>query len=318
MKIILTGITGNLGSELAHQLLRRKNEVIPIIRSDDIEAARDRLRVVLGEDAENVKSIILGDLQKECPQIVNFTDVDCIVNAAGIVHFKESRGRNAVIANSVLKMAEKLHVPFYHVSTAFVWKSNDSMPPRNDYEEDKQAAEAIIMEGNAPWCIVRPSILTGETQTGAIANFTGYYMIIRAFLSAASHSDEIVRFPFLIGRVNMIPIDLAAEKIIELVYGQKRGIHFATNSATISAQFALEKGLKFFGIDRKISFIKCSMEEYEKMDLTGVERRLFDFIHNFQPYWEGKQEFPDKENSPRFEITDQYLETILSYAGSRW
>jgi hypothetical protein len=143
-------------------------------------------------------------------------------------------------------------------------------------------------------------------------------MVIRAFLSAVSHSAAVIRFPFLTGRVNMIPDDLAAGKIIELVHGQAKGIYFVANGITTAAQFALEKGLNFFGIDRNVSFVKCSMEEYEKIDLTSVERRLFDFIQNFQPYWEGEQEFPDKENSPRFEITSQYLEKILSYAGSRW
>jgi nucleoside-diphosphate-sugar epimerase len=318
MKIILTGITGNLGSELAHQLLREKNEVISIIRSENVEMARGRLRAVLGKDSEDIKDIILGDLEKECPRLGVLADVDCIINAAGIVHFKESCGRNAAIAKNVLKIAEKLHAPLYHASTAFVWKTDNGMPPRNDYEEDKQAAEAIITESETPWCIVRPSILIGETQVGAIMNFTGYYMIIQAFLSAASHSDGIIRFPFLTGRVNMIPIDLAAGKIIELVHSQARGIHFVTNGITISAQFALEKGLKFFDIDKNVSFLHCSIREYEKMELTSAERRLFNFLHHFQPYWEGKQEFPNKEESPRFEITDQYLETILSYARSRW
>lgn len=322
MKIVLTGITGNLGLELARQLLGEGNEIVPVIRADDIGMARTRLQAALGKDAEKIqdKDVILGDLEKDPPKTNIFTQtaVECVINAAGVVHFKESHGRNTAIANNVLKMADELHVPLYHVSTAFVWKPNGDATPRNDYEKDKQEAEAVTMKAAVPWCIVRPSILTGDSRTGAIANFTGYYMIIRAFLSAVSHSDGGIRFPFLTGRVNMIPVDLVAGRIIELVQSKANGIHFIANSKTVSAQFALEKGLRFFGIDKKISFMECSMEEYAGMELTDAERRLLGFLHNFEPYWKGEQEFPGKENSPGFETTDQYLETILRYAGSRW
>src|SRR3989344_2187372 len=208
MNALLTGITGNLGYELSLDLIKRDIAVIPCVRPGNSEA--------LSFHPSKFKEVVEYDLAKS-GEIELSGNVDCIVHCAGVVHFREAKDKNERMMQSILKLAGSLKVPVYYVSTAFVYR-----PPgknfgfNNDYERDKFNAEQLLKASNISYSMFRPSVLVGHSRTGELRNFSGFYLIVRAFMVAIHASKargHTLRFPRMTGESNMVPVDQAAENI---------------------------------------------------------------------------------------------------------
>src|SRR3989344_5110054 len=109
MKILLTGITGNLGYEVARDLMSRGIIVVPIIRRPE---RQDAILDLKGRFKEIVYGDLLGDDDMKFPG-----DVDCIVHCAGVVHFRDTRSANEKMTLKVIDMAQKLKIHAYLIST---------------------------------------------------------------------------------------------------------------------------------------------------------------------------------------------------------
>jgi thioester reductase-like protein len=127
---------------------------------------------------------------------------------------------------------------FHHVSTCYVsgrypgvFHESDlsvSQTFNNWYEETKYLAELEVqqmMAGGLPATIYRPSIVSGDSHTGATQKYDGPYYFIRwilkqpeevAFLPVVGHPDEIA--------VNVVPSDYVVDAIAYLsALEQSRG-----------------------------------------------------------------------------------------------
>ena len=202
MKALLTGITGNIGHEVASELTKRGVDIVPIIRpSRQHDGAR--------HGAEVIYSDLIGT--DEIP--FNGT-ADCIVHCAGNVHFQKAGNTNERMVQKVMALAARLDLPLYCVSTAFIYRPpNANKAFNNNYEQDKWRAEQTLISSGIPHAIFRPSILVGNSCTGAIQNFSGYYLVAQAFISALGRSRQqgrALRFPRLSGKANMVTVDQAA------------------------------------------------------------------------------------------------------------
>ena len=70
-------------------------------------------------------------------------------------------------------MADFIGIPTYICGTNPGIMSEDVMPERNGfkniYEETKYDAEKMVRESGLPFTIFRPSVLIGDSKTGATA-----------------------------------------------------------------------------------------------------------------------------------------------------
>jgi len=303
MNILLTGITGNLGFEIAHSLNKREVKVLPVVR--DISSL-DRLGL-------SVEDAIEADLINENLKI-DSNKIDCIVHSAGNVHFEKSGDSNSKMMQSIIKTAKELDVPIYYVSTAFLWRESGSTEgPRNAYESDKLNSEKILKDSGVLHTIFRPSVLVGDTESGELINWSGYYLIVAKFLEAAKFvSSARVRFPVLTGTSNMIPANQAAETISETVVTKTLGeVVYVTNPEPPKAQWVLDTTLEFFGVRDKFEFVDIDFVDYEKLERSKEEEVLYLAGKHFSSYWSLAYNFPNpaiKENL----VTKEYLNKTLS------
>jgi thioester reductase-like protein len=216
---------------------------------------------------------------------------------------------NELMMTNIISLIEKIKVPLYYVSTAYLCKPNNE-PLFNKYEEDKQAAENVLNSSNVSSTIFRPSIITGNSKTGEIVNFSGYYLMVQALIKFLENSDKI-RFPSIDNYINIVPVDWVAESIVSKVEENSRGTFFITNTNPPLFNDLLIETLKFFKIDHKINLVDCSFEEYDHLDLNSTEREIFDRCKAFIPYIETKYHF---QNSIYDAILEpNYIQKILSY-----
>jgi len=306
MKVILTGITGNLGHEVAFDLLDRKVEVIPILRdmSKMPQVFKNKLNDVIENNLESNSRIDFDN------------HADLILHCAGSVHLKQSVGVNEMMTQKMINLAQKQQIPLYFVSTAFVHKPpEENSTFNNNYEMDKYRAEQAIINSGIKYAILRPSVLVGNTKTGAIQNFTGYYSVVKALLLYVNNSrmsHKKMRIPKFTGYSDVVPVDLVAKYIGDVIEEKKLGEFFITNPDPPKASWVLEKTINFFDVNELVKVIDCTYEEFGKLDLTDDERKFYDFCKHFKPYWSIDYVFPNslcKENL----ITQNYLKIILTY-----
>src|SRR3989338_2243719 len=140
MKTLLTGITGNLGYEIASDLARRGFVVVPIVRPSR-------------ESISDFEEVVYSDLTG-ADDIEFDGTADCIVHCAGIVHFRNAGNANEQMMLKVVSLAQRLKIPLYFISTAFVYRpvgENDAF--NNSYEKDKWQAEQILIKSGVPHAI---------------------------------------------------------------------------------------------------------------------------------------------------------------------
>jgi nucleoside-diphosphate-sugar epimerase len=302
MKVLLTGITGNLGFEIAQCLMKRGIEVVPVVRDSSS----------LGKLDVPSQNVIQADLLEENPPDISL-GVDYIIHSAGNVHFEKSEDSNTRMMHSVIHIAKQLDVPLYYISTAFLWReSGNVVAPRNQYEIDKLHSEEVLADSYVPHTIFRPSVLVGHSQTGMLNNWTGYYILVKAFLEAVKNtSGSKIRFPLLTGTSNMIPVDQAAEAIVDSVIQGKRGeLVYLTNPTPPQAQWVLETTLDFFGVREAFEFVDMDFIEYSNLTKTPPEEILSLMGAHFSPYWSLHYTFPASAITTNA-ITEEYLQRTL-------
>jgi len=302
MKVLLTGITGNLGFEIAHSLRKREVEIVPVVRNIcSLEQ--------LGLPADNAIEVDLAD----GPIEIHSNDIDCIVHSAGNVHFEKSGESNSNMMQSVIKIAEQLDVPIYYVSTAFVWRESGSAERfRNAYETDKAESERILQDSGIPHTIFRPSVLVGNTELGHLINWSGYYLLVAKFLEAVKVSGgSKIRFPRLSGTSNMVPVNQAARTISEVVTSNILDrLIYVTNPKPPEAQWVLDKTLDFFRVRDEFELLDIEFSEYEKLDKTEAETILYLSGKHFSSYWSLPYNFPKSALNENL-ITEEYLKKTL-------
>lgn len=302
MNVLLTGITGNLGFEIARNLNKKGVDILPVVRN------RKSLEVL----GLNFKRTIYTDLTKEVP-CIELSRIDCIIHSAGNVHFEKSEDSNSKMMRSVIQIAEKHKVPVYYVSTAFLWREPGSMEQlRNAYETDKAESERILQDSGVPHMIFRPSVLVGNRESGQLINWSGYYLLVAKFLETAKVAgDSKIRFPILKGTSNMVPADQAAEIISETVITNTFDtLVYVTNPEPPQAQWVLDVTLEFFGIKDKFEFLDIGFSEYEKIDKTQAEEILYSYGKHFSHYWSLLYNFP-KSTLDKNLISEEYIKKTL-------
>src|SRR4051812_22457893 len=186
--ILLTGASGVVG----RALLERLSDV-------DIVCLVHRSPVT----GPNVRTV-RGDITREhfglepLRYAALVAHVDAVVHCAAVTDFNRTDGSlettNITGTKNVIDFAEAAGAVLYHVSTAFVDTTADGTRGRTaaGYAASKSAGEELVRASRTPHVILRPSIVIGDAQSGAVAAFQGLHHVAAGIFA---------------GMVPMIPFD---------------------------------------------------------------------------------------------------------------
>ena len=153
-------------------------------------------------------------------------DHDLLIHCAATTRFDLSDADYCAtnvdgVANA-LTFARAGGMAFLHVSTAYVcgqrdgiiWE-DDPLPVKgfaNGYEASKAAGEALVAASGLTWAIARPSVVVGDSATGAIRTFDTVYAAFKLMAEGrvrhmAATADATIDF---------VPIDHVAAGIVAM------------------------------------------------------------------------------------------------------
>lgn len=243
-RIVITGATGFLGEQIVRVLLARRPEasLVLLMRGTEELTAAERLDSLLNRwfnpdqrDAvrRRVEAVPADIAAERCG--ISERDWTAladgatrIIHGAASVRFDmpldEARHVNVGGVRNLLSLAGEAHRRgtlrgFTCISTAFVAGRREGLAReselqegqrfRNTYERSKCEAEALVRERSRalPVAILRPSIIVGDSRTGATSSFNALYQLLRLYsnmrLRIVPARPETV--------VDMVPVDFVAE-----------------------------------------------------------------------------------------------------------
>ncbi len=246
--VLITGATGNIGARLVAEILAGIPEaaVIAIVRANSQPEAEDRLRraVRIFIPAHHLEAhghrlrVIPGDITRErfgfaIGEYAQLADeVTHIVHAAAATKFQLSvADAERVNCRGTFEVAAFAHKASFknllrlsYISTAytcgtrggFIREEAHCARPEfcNAYEQSKWEAEQYLVEraGEIPAIILRPSIVVGDSATGAILNFNVLYQPLRMLLHGIVR--ELPCAPEAL--LDIVPLDFVARAITEV------------------------------------------------------------------------------------------------------
>ena len=221
MKILVTGVTGQLGYDVVRELKRRGHEAIGAARQDfdltDEGVAKVFLARVKPEAVIHCAAYTAVDKAEDEPELARRVNVDA----------------TAVLA----RMAKMLRAKFMYISTDYVfpgmgtsfYDTDDPKAPRNVYGATKLAGEEVVQDALDEYFIVRTSWVFGKNGK----NF------VRTMLNLADTHDEVQVVDDQTGSPTYTP-DLA-RLLADMIVTDKYGVYHATNEGVCTwAEFAAE------------------------------------------------------------------------------
>jgi long-chain acyl-CoA synthetase len=252
--VFITGITGFLGRHVASRMLRRGDldQLLCLVRCDDAEHGQARIlkslaKVIPEEQARAMAAklrALPGDL---CEEGLGLSDEDraLLVNTAtSFLHcaadvrfnqdLEDARLRNVFGSEQVATLARDAHRQgqlqrFDWVGTAFVAGLRQDLVGegdleheagwKNSYEQSKYEAELLLRAefADLPMTVFRPSVIVGESSTGATSNFGMLYWPVQLY--ARGWWRTVVGRPET--PVDLVPVDFVADAIEYLSRNEK-------------------------------------------------------------------------------------------------
>ena len=210
-KILLTGVTGLVGSAFVVALLREKpaERFVCIARSNGGGSAADRVAKVLREQCvfdscpemtdkvlaavEVIDGDVVDIVPEELAKLDVLKDVDRVFHCAADVNLgKDPTGKTFKInyggTINMVKLSQLLNVKELHyVSTAYVAGKISGRAAEeqalnsgfnNPYEESKFKAEMLVRNSGIPFSVYRPAIITGRLSDGRVRRPLAFYRIV--------------------------------------------------------------------------------------------------------------------------------------------
>lgn len=233
LRIFMTGASGIIGSDLLATLLRKGHYVVCLIRSKNEISPYDRLEECIGQLPENCY-VINGDItQNHCGinegVLTKLKDspYDLMIHCAASVKMDQSNAITTELINvngtkNIIELTKYLNInKLHYISTAYV-NNGDSNP----YVITKRKAENIVSRSGLPYTICRLSITIGDSKSGKINGFSGYYALFSTLYMIANKSRKkrngYVNMPLCIdiledARINLIPIDWVSKMLTHII-----------------------------------------------------------------------------------------------------
>ena len=227
-KILVTGITGLVGSAFVVALLRERSdyEIVCLVRSGGGKSAAERVDSIIRdecafdgfpEDAGKILSkisVVEGDVTTIVPDELvkdpNLAGVTSVFHCAADVNLgKDPTGKvfriNYGGTQNMVALAKLLNVKeFHYVGTCYIagklcGTAYEDNPVdngfNNPYEESKFKAEFLVRESGIPFSIYRPAIITGRRSDGRIRKPLAFYRILEFLGKVKSHRCSKLGIP---------------------------------------------------------------------------------------------------------------------------
>lgn len=362
--IFFTGATGFLGRFIASRLLKEGNKLIFLARGKDGISAEERvaqaLRFVDPGERKGLYTIVEGDVSKKKLDLCSgyseliASGIDEVWHAAGSISFSE-RERDKIISTNTLSTEKILEFieavkpkKFHHISTAYVNDKGNALENEldcdrrfnNPYEESKCKAEQAVRKWSnknkgTKVFIYRPSIVVGDSETGKISNFSGYYRYMRTYhvikkgalnngsKNGIEKTNGIVILPISVpgtpdATINIITVDYAVDIIMKLCDKDIGGTYHITNQHPPTYSYLLKESLKALGI----SGPSANGGRTTAVHLKKIEDHIRNGLKDYLPYISKAIVFSQantekvlgKDFSKHKEITPELVKTLLNYA----
>ena len=299
MRILVTGAAGLIGGEVASRLAARGHRVSALVhRNPDVrgnDGAKPKLQAILHGDVTRPGL----DLDAE---VVG--DHDLLIHCAATTRFDLSeadyRATNVAGVANALAVARATGMAFLHISTAYVCGRRDGIILEQDplpatgfangYEASKAAGEALVAASGLAWAIARPSVVVGESETGAIRVFDTIYAAFKLIAQGrvkhmAATADATIDF---------VPIDHVAAGIVALAEDMTTAragtYHLVSAQPVPVATFAAAIG----SYPQFSAPILVSPEQFDPDTLPSLERRLYARVAGlYSSYFQRDPQFDD-------------------------
>lgn len=270
--LLLTGATGHVGGALLPRLLALPDQrVLALVRARDADHLAARRRTLLaatGAPDTDRLELLAGDttapglgLTASDREAV-FDQVDSVLHSAASVRFDlpedAAAAQNLEATATVLALcqdlAERGRLRRYdHVSTCYVagdragraleTERDLGQGFRNSYEWSKCQAEGrvhLARDRGLPVCVHRPSIVVGDSRTGATRSFNVLYWPLKTYTRGWWRT--------LPGRldalVDLVPVDWLADAMVALHRDPAslgRTVHLAQGDAALTIAQTMER-----------------------------------------------------------------------------
>ena len=240
VKMLLTGATGVIGSEVAARLhvqgvqlrLLTRGKLVPGI-PHDMHVVGDLREPDLGLSAAEYRR--LGGSIDRILHVASVVDFD--MSAEGII------GTNVNGTAAITALADRFDAELAFVSTAYTAQflsasrvsGTGCCLGRDAYLASKVAADHIVSSSRVPFQILKPSILIGHSENGNIKRSQGLHTFMDLYARG-----EIPFFPGTENtRIDFVPVDKVADEIAEsairdeLFDGSTRWITAGQNAPTV-------------------------------------------------------------------------------------
>ena len=347
--ILLTGANGFIGTQIARYLLKEEQAtILALVRAKDTQSANRKLAREWYDWPELTNALgtkiqaISGDI---CLPHLGLEEADYghiagkithIIHTAAdwrLVSIEELRKTNVAGTANVIELAKeanKHHLErFSHISTAYVAGARkgtvteedltDQYGFFTDYEKSKYEAEKIVQadKEDLSVSIFRPSMVVGDSQTGAIKTFNTFYFPLRLYLTGRMQFLPVS--PSL--KVNVVPVNYVAKSIIQLTFDAKANgltFHLVAPYESLPTLGELVRFLRTWAKNQLevklprpifLNVPRSSMKSLLKLQRAFQKRdqRVADTLISLAPYFSENRHF-ERQN----------LDTLLGSYDMKW
>jgi thioester reductase-like protein len=360
--VFLTGATGFLGAEIMKRVLvsHPGSRLTLLVRSSAQESASARIDKLLARTfgADEGKrhrarvDVVDGDISRPGLGLdARQTDavqssVDHVVHCAATVRFdlpyEVARRDNTEGTRHVLALAEGARSlrRLDYIGTSYVAGGREGLVFEdelyvgqnfsNSYERTKMEAETLVREfaKRHPTSIHRPSMVVGDSKTGATTSFEGMYQAVSMFKAAYSRGVRVALPADPKTRVDIVPIDYVVDALFGLIHSPRaigRAHHLTSGPGYtceldeligIASRLVRVKQPPYMALDTYYSYFRPVLRAL----IWGKKRKLMLKGEHYMPYGSTKFEFDKTNTHAGLEGTGittphprDYFEKLLTY-----
>jgi thioester reductase-like protein len=326
--ILVTGATGFLGVQLVRELLEQKpNAALALlIRNRAGQSGRQRAGSFIPSAEWSRVQVFSGDVsQPHCgldPLVYGRLSAETtrVIHSAATVRFDhsldEARRINVQGTRHILDFAGGARQlrSFAYVGTAFVAGERSGLVRedelavgqsyRNTYEQTKAEGEAFVRSrlGSLPGVILRPSIIVGDSRTGATSSFKMMYWPLKIY--ARRLWRTVPGYPDAV--LDIVPVDFVANSVARLLFNEAAlgcTVHLCAGPrASATIQQVAGRAMEYFNgpepryVDPKFFF--AVLRPLLFLSLWGPKRRVLRDGRAYRDYFTMRMQF-DTSNAER-------------------